>query len=72
MKTQIKNGLKNLGIRIEFWLILSIIGVLIDEFIKEGYFFKLVDLVTLEVTHEKILLGLVILFIGWVVKRYRE
>ena len=32
--------------------------VLLDEYIKEGYWFNVIEIVTLELTHEKLFVGL--------------
>lgn len=42
-----------------FWIVWAIVGVLVDEYIKEGYLFKISDVFSNNITHEKII---VILF----------
>jgi len=49
--------------RLTVWLIFLSIMVLIDEYIKEGYFFNWLDLFTYAVTHEKIFIALLIALI---------
>lgn len=57
------NPLKNIHRRLTFWLIFIICGLLADEYIKEGYLFKVSD-VFIPCTHENIIvLLLIILFL---------
>jgi hypothetical protein len=53
-----KNGLKNIWKRIELWLFLALIGILGDEFVKEGYLFCWQDIIGGGFTHEKIIVFL--------------
>jgi hypothetical protein len=59
----IKNGLKKLLQRLEFWCLFLALGILIDEFIKEGYLFRFEEVFTFEVTHEKFVVGFLIAFV---------
>ena len=65
---QAKDATKNLLRRAEFWLILWLLGILGDEYIKEGYFFNFAEIIEGGFTHEKIfvvsLAALVILAIS--------
>ena len=69
MKQSIKNGLTNIRKRIEFWLLFLILGILVDEYIKEGYFFKIEDIFNLMFTHEKIIVILSIILATTIVYR---
>jgi len=69
MNDTIKNGLKKLPKRIEFWLLFLIVGILIDELIKEGYPFRFEDLFNLIFTHEKIIVIIGILWVSVAVYR---
>ena len=46
--------------RLWFWIIWAIIGLLVDEYIKEGYLFKAEDIFNNHITHEKIILLLIL------------
>ena len=65
---QTKDVAKNLLRRAEFWLILWLLGILGDEYIKEGYFFNFAEIFEGGFTHEKMfivsLAALVILVIS--------
>ncbi len=76
MKKLIKYILYNLTKRIrkrtEFWIIWLILGLLIDEYIKEGYLFKAEDIYNTNITHEKIIVFLVILLVMLILKKKRS
>ncbi len=63
---------KKIWRRTEFWLIWITIGLLIDEYIKEGYLFKLKDVWNTHITHEKIIVSLIILLIIIMVKKRKK
>jgi len=65
----INDGLKKLGLRVEFWLVLIIFGVLGDEVIKEGYIFNFSEIFNGEFTHEKIVVGLICTLICLIIGR---
>ena len=46
--------------RAKFWLLLFVFGILVDEQIKEGYFFNPSDLFNPAITHEKIIVAVLI------------
>lgn len=57
--------------RIAFWQVVFMLGVLIDEYLKEGYFFKLSDLWKIGLTHEQIfivLLATLVLNLTYILK----
>lgn len=61
--------------RVEWWLVWAVVGLLVDEYVKEGYWFRPEDLMT-PVTHEFLIMMLV-LCLGFVrligvVKKKRE
>jgi len=66
------NAWKNLPKRIEFWLIWLICGILIDELIKEGYLFSMWDAISPSITHEKIILAIVIAYLIFKVWRIKH
>jgi len=62
--------LKHIKRRIVLWLLLSILGLLIDEYLKEGYIFDVSDVLK-PLTHENIIVILLgILLIYTFLKRY--
>ena len=63
---------KKLLHRLWFWIIWAIVGLLIDEHIKEGYWFKVEDVFNNHITHEKIIITLLIILIITLVKRIRS
>lgn len=58
--------------RTEFWLIWIIVGLLIDEYIKEGYWFKIEDVFNANITHEKIIVFLIIILVVILTERIRS
>lgn len=58
--------------RLNFWVFLGIVGVLIDEYIKEGYLLKFSDILAPFITHEQILVVLVTVFTGITVWRQKQ
>ena len=64
--------LKKLIRRSEFWLLWAVIGVLCDEYLKEGYWFRIQDLFTPNITHEKIILTLMISYISLKILKQRN
>jgi len=66
------NAWKNLPKRIEFWLLWLICGILIDEVLKEGYIFSLWDIISPNITHEKIILVLVAAYVTFKVWRIKH
>ena len=51
----LKDGLKNLGSRVPFWVAVIVAAIMGDQWLKDGYLFKFSDLFSPEVvTHEKI------------------
>ena len=63
---------KRLLYRLWFWIIWAIVGLLIDEYIKEGYIFRIEDIYNPNFTHEKIIITLLIILIITLVKRIRS
>ena len=63
---------KKIWRRTEFWLIWITIGLLIDEYIKEGYWFKIEDVWNTHITHEKIIVVLLITLIVILIRRARS
>lgn len=61
MNNPIKELIKKWKTRLKLWLIGLTILLLIDEYIKEGYLFKIEDVWNTNITHEKIILLLVII-----------
>jgi len=61
--------MKKVFTRLWFWLVWAITGLLIDEYIKEGYLFKLEDIFNANITHEKIIVSLIILLIIIMVRK---
>jgi len=61
--------MKKVFTRLWFWLVWAVIGLLIDEYIKEGYLFKLEDIFNANITHEKIIVSLTILLIIIMVRK---
>lgn len=66
-KTKTKNLLK----RSELWLCLFILGALADEYIKEGYIFKLEDVYNLMFTHEKLIVLAIVLLATTTIYRHK-
>jgi len=64
--------LKKLRERVIVFLSIMILWLLIDEYIKEGYFFKIEDMVNGNITHEKIIVGLLIVLILTIFKSLRR
>jgi len=60
-KPTLKDLVKRAGKRFDFWVIFIALGLLFDEFIKEGYLFDLHD-VMIPFTHEWIIVVLLIVF----------
>jgi hypothetical protein len=60
-----EGGLKNIWKRIELWLVAFLFFILADELVKEGYLFKIVDLFTLEFTHEKLFVAVLVALVGY-------
>lgn len=54
--------LKRLKRRIELWLLLAIVGLLLDEYLKEGYIFDPSDMLK-PLTHENIAIILLIVLV---------
>lgn len=46
--------------------------ILLDEYIKEGYWFNVIEIVTLELTHEKLFVGLLVVLGFSVFKKLRR
>ena len=63
-----KSYLKRISDRGLLWLVGFLILLFFDEFIKEGYFFKVSDIYNLNITHEKIILFVVALIFIWLYK----
>jgi hypothetical protein len=64
--------LKNFLNRVNSGLIIGIIFVLVDEFLAEGYLFKVDDIVGGGFTHEKIVVGLLVALCGVTVYRVKK
>lgn len=64
--------MKKVFTRLWFWLVWAVIGLLIDEYIKEGYLFKLEDIFNANITHEKIIVSLIILLITIMIRKKRK
>lgn len=67
------NPFKNIRERIIMWIFLLIFGVIIDEYIKEGYIFNPDDLLV-PFTHEQIIVVLLIIGCGMLIYKcfYRD
>ncbi|RLG98318.1 hypothetical protein DRO29_01175 [Candidatus Bathyarchaeota archaeon] len=63
--------LKNFKRRLPVWLIGLIVLTLIDEYVKEGYWFKPSDVLK-PLTHENIIVILIIAVIIWFVRFRRN
>ncbi|RLG82037.1 MAG: hypothetical protein DRO40_08610 [Thermoprotei archaeon] len=63
---------KKIWRRTEFWITWITIGLLIDEYIKEGYLFKIEDVFNANITHEKIIVLLIVLLITIMVRKKRK
>lgn len=59
--TALTDGLKNLVKRVPFWIVAIVGFILVDEYIKEGYLFKIEDLLSGQITHEKLILFTVLI-----------
>jgi len=66
------NAWKNLPRRIEFWLLWFILAILIDEWLKESYVFNPSDILSPNITHEKLVLMMVIAYIIFKVWRIKH
>lgn len=51
---------KNLAKRLKMWTVLIIIGILLDEYLKEGYIFNPKDLAT-PLSHEQLIITIVLI-----------
>jgi len=63
---------KKIWRRTEFWITWITIGLLIDEYIKEGYLFKIEDVFNTNITHEKIIIFLLIVLAILIRKRSKK
>ena len=63
---------KKIWRRTEFWITWITIGLLIDEYIKEGYLFKIEDIFNANITHEKIIIFLLIVLAILIRKRLEK
>ncbi len=61
-------GLKRLLQRSWFWVFWFIIGTIVDEWVKEGYLFKPPEIWSPEVTHEKIVICMILLLVSLLLK----
>lgn len=66
------NAWKNLPRRIEFWLLWFILAILIDEWLKESYVFNPSDILSPNITHEKLVLVVVIAYIIFKIWRIKH
>jgi len=64
--------MKKLRLRAIVFLSMMITWLLLDEYVKEGYFFKIEDVVNGSITHEKIIVGLLITLILTILKSLRR
>ena len=63
--------MKKIFKRLWFWIIWAIVGLLIDEYIKEGYWFKVEDVFNNHITHEKIIIILIIILCYSIIMKYK-
>jgi len=62
---------KRLLYRLWFWIIWITIGIIIDEYIKEGYLFRVEDIYNPNFTHEKIIIILLIILCYSIIIKYK-
>ena len=62
---------KKLLYRLWFWMIWAIVGLLVDEYIKECYLFRVEDIYNPNFTHEKIIIILLIILCYSIIMKYK-
>ena len=63
--------MKKIFKRLWFWIIWAIVGLLVDEYIKEGYLFRVEDIYNPNFTHEKIIIILLIILCYSIIMKYK-